>query len=1055
MTKKIMEVTDLERLREAGLKSIYPDKTKITVGMATCGLASGAQKVFDAIVEQVDSKRLDVIIARTGCLGFCQKEPLVDVLVPGRPRIVYAEMTPEKARAVITELAEGRSNKDFALCKMEEEEYLIEGKKRRHSVDKLSEDLEPIPLYEEIPFFRKQLKIVLRNCGFIDPENIEEYIARGGYHSLYKVLTELTPEQVIEEISRSGLRGRGGAGFPTGRKWAFCRAAQGEPKYVICNADEGDPGAYMNRSTLEGDPYSILEGMTIGAYAIGASEGYVYVRTEYPLAIEKLRLAVTQAAEYGLLGKDIFNSGFDFRVKITEGSGAFVCGEETALMASIEGRNPEPRIRPPFPAQSGLWGKPTNINNVGTWANVPVIIARGADWYSKIGTERSKGTKVFSVVGKINNTGLVEVPMGITLREIIYDIGGGILNGKRFKAVQTGGPSGGCIPSNLIDLPVDYEHLEEIGSIMGSGGMVVMDEDTCVVDLAKFFIDFTRSESCGRCNSCREGLDALHEILTRISNGEGKEGDLELLEDLSRAIKDFSLCGLGQTAPNPVLSTIHHFRDEYEAHIKYKRCPALVCKGIISSPCQYTCPIHQDVPCYIGLIAKGQFEEAIQIIRKENPLPGICGRVCTHPCETACEQGKVGEPVSIRSLKRFTADYELSVGREKATPIERTKEDKVAIIGSGPVGLACAYDLIRQGYPVTVFEAAPQAGGLLRYGIPEYRLPKRVVDNEISYIEELGVEIRTNTPVKNLEDVFNQNYKAVFLATGAGASRKMAIPNEDTKGVIHALDFLKQVNSGVKVELGERVAVIGGGNAAVDAARVAQRLGAKDITIIYRRSRSEMPAIAGEVDEAEREGVKLHILAVPVRVLTKNARLTGIQCIRMELGEPDASGRRRPIPIEGSKFNMGVDNVIIAIGQAVDKAVLPKELEYTSWGTLSVDPVTLQTKIEGVFAGGDVVAGPANVISAIAAGKEAAKAIDSYLQGKRYEKEYKVIAPAIYVEPVELSEEEIKKLERPEMPRLPITARIGNFREVESGLTQEMAIMEAKRCLRCDLGRSE
>ncbi len=1055
MTKKVMEVTDLERLREAGLKSIYPDKTKITIGMATCGLASGAQKVFDAIVEEVESKRLDVTIARTGCLGFCQKEPLVDVLVPGRPRIIYAEMTPKKARAVITELAEGKSNKDFALCKMEEEEYLIEGKKRRPSVDKSSEDLEAIPLYEEIPFFKKQLKIVLRNCGFIDPENIEEYIARGGYHSLYKVLAEFTPEQVIGEISRSGLRGRGGAGFPTGRKWKFCRAAQGEPKYVICNADEGDPGAYMNRSTLEGDPYSILEGMTIGAYAIGASEGYIYVRTEYPLAIEKLRLALNQAAKYGLLGKNIFNSEFDFSVKITEGSGAFVCGEETSLMASIEGRSPEPRIRPPFPVQSGLWGKPTNINNVGTWANVPVIIARGGDWYSKIGTERSKGTKVFSLVGKINNTGLVEVPMGIPLREIIYDIGGGISNGKRFKAVQTGGPSGGCIPSNLIDLPIDYEHLEEIGSIMGSGGMVVMDEDTCMVDIAKYFIDFTRNESCGRCNSCREGLDALHEMLTRISNGEGKEGDLELLEDLSRAIKDFSLCGLGQTAPNPVLSTIHHFRDEYEAHIKYKRCPALVCKGIISSPGQYTCPIHQDVPCYIGLIAKGQFEDAIKIIRKENPLPGICGRVCTHPCETACEQGKFEEPISIRSLKRFVADYELREGREKATPIERTKESKVAIIGSGPAGLACAYDLIRQGYPVSVFETAPQVGGLLRYGIPEYRLPKKVVDNEISYIEELGVEIRTNTPVKNLEVVFNQDYKAVFLATGAGASQKMAIPNEDNKGVIHALDFLKQVNSGVKVELGERVAVIGGGNAAVDAARVAQRLGAKDITIIYRRSRAEMPAIAGELDEAEREGIKLHILAVPVKVLTKNARLTGIQCIRTELGKPDASGRRRPIPIKGSKFNMGVDNVIVAIGQAVDKAVLPKELEYTSWGTLSVDPVTLQTKIEGVFAGGDVVAGPADVISAIAAGKEAAKAIDSYLQGKRYEKEYKVIAPAIYVEPVELSEEETKKLERPEMPRLPTTARVGNFREVELGLTQEMAVMEAKRCLRCDLGRSE
>ena len=612
--KKVIAVTDLERVRDRGLKSIYPDKTKITVGMATCGLAAGAQRVFDAIVEEVDSKRLDVITARTGCLGFCQKEPLVDVLVPRRPKVVYAEMTPEKARAVITELAEGKIKKDFALCKMEEEEYLIEGKKRRYSLDKLPKDLEDIPLYEEIPFFKKQLKIVLRNCGFIDPENIEEYIARDGYHSLYKVLTEFTPEQVIDEISRSGLRGRGGAGFPTGRKWAFCRAAQGEPKYVICNADEGDPGAYMNRSTLEGDPHSILEGMAIGAYAIGASEGHVYVRTEYPLAIEKLRIAINQAEEYGLLGKNIFNSGFDFMVKITEGSGAFVCGEETALMASIEGRNPEPRIRPPFPAQSGLWGKPTNINNVGTWANVPVIIARGADWYSKVGTERSKGTKVFSVVGKINNTGLVEVPMGITLREIIYDIGGGILNGNRFKAVQTGGPSGGCIPESLIDLPVDYERLAEIGSIMGSGGMIVMDEDTCMVDVAKYFLGFLKDESCGKCTSCREGIDAMHQILIDISEGKGKMGDIELLEELSCAVIDFSLCALGRTAPNPILTTIHYFRDEYEAHIRDRRCPGGICRELI----RYYIVDEKCPGC--GLCVKACPQDAITLIAKKKPV---------------------------------------------------------------------------------------------------------------------------------------------------------------------------------------------------------------------------------------------------------------------------------------------------------------------------------------------------------------------------------------------------------------------------------------------------
>ncbi len=398
-------------------------------------------------------------------------------------------------------------------------------------------------------------------------------------------------------------------------------------------------------------------------------------------------------------------------------------------------------------------------------------------------------------------------------------------------------------------------------------------------------------------------------------------------------------------------------------------------------PCRVACPAGVNAQGYVALISQGKFKEALEVLRRTMPFAGVCGRVCTHPCEIDCERGKVDEPVSIRSLKRFMADYELRVGREKATSIEKTKEDKVAIIGSGPAGLACAYDLITEGYPVTVFEAAPQAGGLLRYGIPEYRLPKEVVDNEISYIEELGVEIKINTPAKNLEDIFNKGYKAVFLGTGAGTSVKMGIPHEDARGVIHALDFLKQVSSGVKVELGQRVAVIGGGNAAIDAARVARRLGAKEVSVIYRRSRAEMPADRTEVDEAEREGVKLHILAAPVRVLTKDSQLTGIQCIRMELGETDASGRRRPIPIKESEFNIDVDNVIIAIGQAVDKSLLPEELEYTNWETLSVDPVTLQTNIEGVFAGGDAVAGPADVIAAIASGKEAAISIERYLEG--------------------------------------------------------------------------
>lgn len=576
---KISSLEDLNKVKEEGLKRLYPEKTKIMVGMATCGLATGAGKVYAALAEQIAKRKADVILSKTGCLGFCQQEPLLDIILPGGPRLTYARMTPEKAKELVDDLTSFPPKPEWIMSRMEEEEEVITSSSREH---KSLPNPGRIPTYQEHPFFAKQKKLVLRNCGFIDPDSIEEYIGRGGYISIQKALASMTPEEVIEEVKISGLRGRGGAGFPTGLKWQFCRQSEGDEKYIICNADEGDPGAYMDRSVLEGDPHAVIEGMLIGAFAIGAGQGYLYVRSEYPLAIERLKRAIGQARDYGLLGENIFGSKFSFDLEITQGAGAFVCGEETSLIASIEGRPAEPRIRPPFPAQKGLFGKPTNINNVETWTNIAVIIARGGDWYSSIGTEKSKGTKVFSLVGKVKNTGLVEVPMGITLREIIYDIGGGILNNKRLKAVQTGGPSGGCVPESLIDSPVDYERLAEAGSIMGSGGMVVMDEDTCVVDISKFFLDFTQDESCGKCTSCREGTGVLLEVLERISAGEGREEDLDFLEELAQGIKDASLCGLGQTAPNPVLSTLRYFRDEYQAHIIDKKCPAGVCKALIT-----------------------------------------------------------------------------------------------------------------------------------------------------------------------------------------------------------------------------------------------------------------------------------------------------------------------------------------------------------------------------------------------------------------------------------------------------------------------------------------
>ena len=522
--------------------------------------SAGSKEVQLAFSRAIEAKGLsdEVMVVETGCHGFCEHGPLVIVYPEGT---FYCQVKAEDVEEIV----------ESHLFKGRIVERLLYHEPLTH---------ESIPNYSEINFYKKQHRLVLENCGAINPEQIEEYIAVGGYEALAKAVTTMSPEDVIEEIKKSGLRGRGGGGFPTGMKWQFAKASVSDKKYVICNADEGDPGAFMDRSVLEGDPHKILEGMAVCGYAIGADEGYIYVRAEYPLAIKRLRIAIEQAEAMGLLGENIFGSGFSFKLHIKEGAGAFVCGEETALMASIEGKRGMPRPRPPFPAVAGLWGKPTNINNVETFGNVAAIITNGADWYAGFGTEKSKGTKVFALTGKINNTGLAEVPMGITMREIIYDIGGGINGGKKFKAVQIGGPSGGCLPESMLDLSIDYDSLTAAGAMMGSGGLVVMDEDTCMVDVAKFFLNFTQSESCGKCTPCREGTKRMLEVLTRITEGQGREGDIELLEELARNIKETALCGLGQTAPNPVMSTLKYFRHEYEAHIKEKRCPAGACEKL-------------------------------------------------------------------------------------------------------------------------------------------------------------------------------------------------------------------------------------------------------------------------------------------------------------------------------------------------------------------------------------------------------------------------------------------------------------------------------------------
>ncbi len=1012
----------------------------VFVCQGTGCLSAGSDAVYDALNAEVARQGVaDVTVDFTGCHGFCEQGPNV-VVEPGG--IFYTHVSAEDASEIVSS-------------------HLRDGKPVERLFFRDPVTGQGIPLYSDIKFYEGQHRIILRNCGHINPENIDHYITRDGYQALEKALLKMTPTEVIEEVSKSGLRGRGGAGFPAARKWEFCRNAPGEQKYFICNADEGDPGAFMDRSILEADPHAVIEGLTIAGYAIGSTQGYIYVRAEYPLAVSRFRIALKQAEERGFLGKNILGSGFNFAVQVKEGAGAFVCGEETALIASIQSLRGMPRPRPPFPAQSGLDGKPTIINNVKTLATVPVIIKQGAEWFAQLGTEKSKGTAVFALTGKIANSGLVEVPMGTTIASIIFDIGGGIPRGKQFKAVQTGGPSGGCIPAQFLDVPVEYDSLAQLGSIMGSGGMVVLDDSTCMVEIARYFLSFTQQESCGKCVPCRLGTRQMLEILTRITQGEGRDGDIDTLLNIANTVKECSLCGLGQTCPNPVLTTIKYFRDEYEAHIKEKKCPAAVCDALMISPCQHTCPVGINIPKYVAHIAAGEYLDAIETIRERNPFPAICGRICHHPCETRCRRGELDDPVAIRELKRFAADWYFDHVDvlPQPEPFAQTQSQRVAVVGAGPTGLSCAYFLAQMGYPVTAFEALPVGGGMLSVAIPQFRLPREVIQSEIDFIASRGVDIRYNTPIDvnfTVEDLRKDGFEAVFIAAGAQRSQRIGIPGEleDVEDFHYGLRFLRDVRVGKQVRVGHQVAVIGGGNVALDAARTALRLGAEEVNVYYRRSRSEMPVTEVEYDEAVAEGIQFNFLVSPTRIESSEWKATGLQCIRMSLGEPDNSGRRRPVPIPSSEFSVGADTVIAAVGQAPDLSFLPRDsaLERTSWETLEVDSNRLSTNVPGIFAGGDFVTGPGMVIEAIAAGRRAAIAIDKYLREDTSRIEMYDLKQRVAVEagskPIEESWETQPRLE---MPKLPVKERKRSFEEIERGFSEEVARQEARRCLRCDL----
>ncbi|HRY56104.1 MAG TPA: NADH-ubiquinone oxidoreductase-F iron-sulfur binding region domain-containing protein [Spirochaetia bacterium] len=1045
---------DLGSLRQAGLARVKPKRPYLSVGMGTCGIGNGADLVLEALGKAVAERRLDAAVRRVGCFGFCAAEPLVMAYRPGKPLLLFTEAKPARAAKLAAGVADDEAFDRLAKAA----EAKIEAWDFRTSHLEFGKGYAFLPSWDELPFFKGQEKIVLRDCGLIDPESIEEYLGVGGYSGLVKALSSMKPEMVIDELRAAKLRGRGGAGFPTFKKWEAMRASHGEPKYVICNADEGDPGAYMNRNEIESDPHMLVEGMALGAYATGASEGVVYVRAEYPLAVQRLRKAIEDARSAGLLGRNILGTKFSFDLELVMGAGAFVCGEETALIASVEGKAGRPLPRPPFPAQKGLNGSPTNINNVETWCNVPVIVARGGEWFSGFGTAASTGTKVFSLVGKVRNTGLVELPLGTRLDAMIYGMGEGAGPHKRIKAVQSGGPSGGCIPASLFKTTIDYEELAKIGAIMGSGGMVVMDQDNCMVDVARYFVGFTAGESCGKCTPCREGLNQMLRVLEAVSRGEAKEEDLAVLAELAETVKDSALCGLGQTAANPVLTTLKYFRDEYERHIRERRCEAGVCESLYLALCENSCPMHMNIPGYLQLLKENRIEEAFELTLRENPLPGTIGRICHFHCRMRCRRDQLDEPVSQGEIHRYLADTMYKMGRERAIYNKLVKEKmpptgkKVAIVGAGPAGLTAAFYLVRLGHEVTVYDAHGEAGGIPRWGIPAYRLPKEVLAKEAGFVRKLGVRFVFNTEVgKDLSWArLGELHDAVLACVGAQKDMILGIPGEELPGVVPGYHLLEDINSGRKPRIGTEVVVIGGGNSAIDVARSALRTGAR-VTVAYRRARADMPANREELEGALEEGVEIVCMAQPVEAIAgPGGSVRALKVMKMKAGPIDQSGRPSPVAT-GESYEIPCDTLVVAVGEKVESSGLASVgAAIARDGRVEADPFTRRTANPKFFAAGDAVTGPATAAEAMGLAKEAAASIDAALMGeaagaRRFERLFRGFDYGMEV-PLEPSKARMSRARR-----VPPSDRRGNFVEISLGYTGEQARIEAERCLRCDV----
>jgi len=1011
---KFRNISHLQKYRERIKLSFHQtDVIRVRICITGCR-ANGSLTLLKYFSQEIDRRGLSekIQIVPTGCQKFCSGAPVISVDM-SEGTVMYHGVSVKDVPAII-------------------QQTVNKGKIIPHLVVK------------EKKFFDYQTIQVSKNCGYINPFSLKEYLWQDGFCGLEKVLMEMTPENVIEAVKKSRLRGRGGAGFPTWWKWELTRKNTNTPRYLVCNGDEGDPGAFMDRALLEGSPYQIIEGILIAAYAIGAEKGFVYVRAEYPIAVEHLQHAIAECYRHGLLGRNILGQQFSFDLEIKEGAGAFVCGEETALMLSIEGQRGMPRPRPPFPAQAGLWGKPTCINNVETFANIPLIITQGEENFAALGTMESGGTKLFSLAGKLRNTGLAEIRLGTSLGRVILDIGGGALPGRKIKGVQIGGPSGGCLPVRLFNTPIDYETLSNLGAIMGSGGMIVVDDKVCMVELARYFLDFVQKESCGKCVPCRVGTKRLLELLTRITKGQAEISDLEKLQELGELVRDSSLCGLGQTAPNPVLSTLRYFPEEYQEHIKLKYCRAGQCRALTFTPCENACPAKVRVPDYVEAIRKKDFLEAYRIISEDIPFPSVCGRICYHPCESMCRRQEIDSAVAIRELKKFVSAYARAKGYsvKNFTRFLPETDKKVAIVGGGPAGLTCAWQLTKEGIRVTIFEKESKLGGMLRYYLPEFRLPENILNKEIRSILNPRMKVCYGKILgKNLHlQELTKDFDAVFLALGAPHPQKFDIPGVELPRVWQGLEFLRLTKMRKPSTLGKQVAVVGGGNVALDCARSALRLGAKKVLVFYRRTRELMPAHRWELEEAEKEGVEFQFLVTPVQVRASGKHLEVI-LQEYELSEQyDVDGRKKSRQVPGRIISMKLDNLIVAVGQNTQLShFLPDT---------NIDWYSLATDREKIFVGGDFLRGPATVIDAIGDGKRAAGSIVRYLKGEKilcWTEEKRTLPEMVD------KKQEALDIGRQTPRTISLSRRRKTFAEVELTFTQKKAVLEAGRCLRCQL----